>query len=575
MADQRVNMFILIAEDDQVSRKSISYMLQKQGHEVIETCDGVQAWQKMQERDSPRLLVLDIMMPNMDGFELCRKIRLNYTYNPPYIIFLTAKTEKEDIVQGLRIGANDYIAKPFNFEELEARVKVGQRMLDMQSDMLNEIDERKKVETELCKAYEKLNKLVKLNADGIMVVDLNGVILFINPAGANMLGLMEEEVLGKHFGYPLTPGESTEIELLSQNGQTIVVELRIQGTEWEERDALLISFRNITDRKLIEESLRKSEERYKKLIHSSPDAVALVDEVGKFLTVNPAMAHRFGLTPQELEGKTHHEVMPESLAESRLEKAIEAIEDEKLVYFVDKRKDMHIENYYVPIPVFSGQQRSFQIISRDITQTIQAQNELEQTLNKLNQSIQGIFQVLSATLELRDAYTAGHQKRVTHLACAIAWEMDLEEERIQGLYFAGMVHDIGKISIPAEILAKPNRLTDIEFGLIKEHVQSGYNILKDIEFPWPIADIVVQHHERLDGSGYPAGLSGEDILQESRILAVADVVEAMTSHRPYRPGLGLEVALKEIEKRKGLLFDEEVVDTCLKLFRENGYTFED
>src|SRR6056297_1654790 len=230
MADQRVNMFILIAEDDQVSRKSISYMLQKQGHEVIETCDGVQAWQKMQERDSPRLLVLDIMMPNMDGFELCRKIRLNYTYNPPYIIFLTAKTEKEDIVQGLRIGANDYIAKPFNFEELEARVKVGQRMLDMQSDMLNEIDERKKVETELCKAYEKLNKLVKLNADGIMVVDLNGVILFINPAGANMLGLMEEEVLGKHFGYPLTPGESTEIELLSQNGQTIVVELRIQGT---------------------------------------------------------------------------------------------------------------------------------------------------------------------------------------------------------------------------------------------------------------------------------------------------------------------------------------------------------
>ncbi len=567
-------MLILIAEDDQVSRKSISYMLQKQGYEVIETCDGVQAWQKMQEKDAPRLLVLDIMMPNMDGFELCQKIRSNDIDNPPYIIILTAKTEKEDIVKGLRIGANDYITKPFNFEELEARISVGQRMLEIQSDMLNEINERKRIQEQLYNAQNKMDKLVKLNADGIMVVDLDGVILFINPAGVNMLGQTEEEILGKRFGCPLTPGKGTEIELLSKNGQTIVVELRTQETEWEGRSALLISLRDITDRKQAEENLRKSEYRYKKLINNSPDAVALVDEMGRFLTVNPTMAERFGLTPPELEGKSFHDVIPKELADIRLEKGKEVIEKEKLVYFEDKRAGLHFQHYYVPIST-SGQQETFQVISRDITEIRQTQNDLEETLNELNRAVQGIFQVLSATLELRDAYTAGHQKRVTNLACAIAREMDLEEDRIQGLYFAGMVHDIGKISVPAGILAKPTRLTDMEFALIKDHVRAGYNILKDIEFPWPIADIVVQHHERLDGSGYPAGLFGEDILLESRILAVADVVEAMNSHRPYRPGLGLEVALKEIEKKKGLLFDEDVVDTCLKLFRETGYTFED
>ncbi|MCF8025157.1 MAG: HD-GYP domain-containing protein [Desulfobacteraceae bacterium] len=212
-------------------------------------------------------------------------------------------------------------------------------------------------------------------------------------------------------------------------------------------------------------------------------------------------------------------------------------------------------------------------IFEDVSELKKTAHTLEQTLDKLNQATTGTIRALSATLEQRDAYTAGHQERVTDLACAIAGDLGLEEDRVQGLYFAGMVHDIGKISVPAEILTKPTRLADKEFGLIKDHVLSGYNILKDIEFPWPIADIVVQHHERLDGSGYPAGLSGEDILWESRILAVADVVEAMTSHRPYRPGLGVDVALEEIEKKKGLLFDEEIVDTCLRLFIEKGYTF--
>ena len=189
----------------------------------------------------------------------------------------------------------------------------------------------------------------------------------------------------------------------------------------------------------------------------------------------------------------------------------------------------------------------------------------------LRKSLEDSIQAIAATVEMRDPYTSGHQKRVAELAVALATEMGLPEEQIHGLHLAGVVHDLGKISVPAEILAKPGRLTPVEFMLIKGHAQAGYEILKDIDFPWPIASIVRQHHERCDGSGYPQGLKGEDILLESRIMAVADVVEAMGSHRPYRPTLGIDVALQEIERGRGIQYDTAVADACLKLFREGRY----
>ena len=190
----------------------------------------------------------------------------------------------------------------------------------------------------------------------------------------------------------------------------------------------------------------------------------------------------------------------------------------------------------------------------------------------LRKSLEDSIQAIASTVEMRDPYTSGHQERVAKLAVALAREMGLPEERIHGLHLAGVVHDLGKISIPAEILAKPGKLTPIEFLLIKGHAQAGYEILKDIDFPWPIATIVRQHHERLDGSGYPQGLKGGDIPLESSILAVADVVEAMGSHRPYRPTLGIDVALQEIERGRGIQYDPAVADVCLKLFRERHYT---
>jgi putative nucleotidyltransferase with HDIG domain len=183
------------------------------------------------------------------------------------------------------------------------------------------------------------------------------------------------------------------------------------------------------------------------------------------------------------------------------------------------------------------------------------------------------MEALAKIVEFRDPYTAAHQQRVTQLACAIASQMNLSEDSITAIKLAGLIHDIGKVGVPAEILCNPNRLSEAEFRIIKMHPETGYEILKSLDLPWPIARIIHQHHERIDGSGYPQGLSGEDILLEARILSVADVVEAISSHRPYRPSLGLDYALHEILKNKGRLYDADVVDACLKVFRNLGFEF--
>jgi len=184
------------------------------------------------------------------------------------------------------------------------------------------------------------------------------------------------------------------------------------------------------------------------------------------------------------------------------------------------------------------------------------------------------IEAISLVTEARDAYTAGHQRKVSKLAVALAEEMGFPKDRVEGIKISALIHDVGKINLPAEILSKPGKLSEIEFNLIKNHSQIGHDILKKIDFPWPIAEIVLQHHEKINGSGYPGGLKGDEILLEAKIICVADVVEAMSSHRPYRPALGIEKALEEISQNKGTLYDPEVVDTCFKLFKEKSFKFE-
>ena len=208
-------------------------------------------------------------------------------------------------------------------------------------------------------------------------------------------------------------------------------------------------------------------------------------------------------------------------------------------------------------------------------QVEQRTHKLRESREQLKKTLTDFITVLGATVEVRDPYTAGHQRRVAHLAAAMARELQMSPEQIEGLQLASVVHDFGKIRVPAEILNKPGRLNPIEYGLVQEHAGIGRDILQTIDFPWPIAETVGQHHERLDGSGYPLGLRGDAILLEARVLAVADVVEAMLSHRPYRPSLGLDAALAEITASRGTRYDSPAVDACVRLFRDQGYRLPD
>ena len=210
----------------------------------------------------------------------------------------------------------------------------------------------------------------------------------------------------------------------------------------------------------------------------------------------------------------------------------------------------------------------------DITALKQAEHQVQQSLSQLQSVFDEVIAVIAAIVEARDPYTAGHQQRVSELAAAIALQMGLGENDVSGIRVGSLLHDIGKISVPAEILSKPAALTTIEFDLIKTHPRVAHDLLGGIEFPWPVAEMALQHHERLDGSGYPQGLGGEEIILEARILAVADVVEAIASHRPYRPALGIEAALEEIATNRGRFYDPLVVDACLALMHEGGFVFE-
>lgn len=236
------------------------------------------------------------------------------------------------------------------------------------------------------------------------------------------------------------------------------------------------------------------------------------------------------------------------------------------VHWIEDRGVLYYDDDGRPVSAFG--------ISMDITERIAAEHKIKQYIARLERSMLGTVDAISHMVDLRDPYTAGHEVRVGQLAEALGRELGLDEVACQGLQIIGRVHDIGKITIPAEILSKPGRLSDMEMNIVRTHAQQGYEILKDIEFDWPVAEVILQHHERMDGSGYPQGLKGEEIKLEARILAVADVVESMASHRPYRPARGIEPALAEIEANTGRLYDAEVAQACLRLFRERGFEFE-
>ncbi|MBU2489433.1 MAG: response regulator [Proteobacteria bacterium] len=406
---------ILVVEDSRTQALELKLLLEEQGYNVRQAENGKQGLESAMEAP-PDLILSDIEMPEMTGYQLCEAAKKTDNLNCVPVILLTSLSDAEDILRGLNVNADSYVTKPYN-------------------------------------PYFLLSKIQHL---------------------------LENPILEK-------PDRS-----ITREG----IELRFRG------------------------------KRY--VITTPPE---------KMLSLMLSTYEDSVLKNYEL---------------SKTQEALEELTD-KLEEKVAERTAS---------------------LKQEVAERTATGQELAETVKRLKRAMQEIIQAMVATLRIRDPYTADHQSRVSWLATAIAREVGMEKHMVDGMRMACMIHDIGKIAVPLDILNKPGRLSAIEFALIKTHPEVGHDILKSVEFPWPIAEIVLQHHERLDGTGYPNGLSGDQILREAKILAVADVVEAMSSHRPYRAGLGIDLALEEIHHKKGTAFDPEAVEVCIHLFREKGFTFD-
>jgi len=492
-------MKVLLVDDDTDNRKLLKHTFESHSCEVIEANDGQEGFEFFTIH-KPDIIISDILMPRMDGFQFLKALKNDKTFEPFLFIFNSSiYTGSDEVDFALSLGANGFIIKP-----------------KKPNDFWNELQ-----------AIIEKHETEKNTASMGLFVD--------------------------------------EKEYVMKRGDIIATKLLEKVRELEEAKA----------------KIEDSEKKYRDIFENTMEGIFQITPTGKYITVNPALARIFGYdSPQEMIDATsdigqQQYVNPEDLIslQELCEKQdfVEGFETQ--VYTRDRKKVWISLNTRV-VRDLHGHILYYEGTADNISARKQAEEQLKLSLEKLRRTLTQTASALASALEKRDPYTAGHQQRVALLACLIADEMGFSKEEIEGIRVAGVLHDIGKIFVPSDILSKPGKLISVEMSLVHTHAEVGYEILKGVEFPWPIAQVVLQHHEKLDGSGYPQGLKGDEILLEARILTVADVVEAIASHRPYRPAYGIEVALKNIEDNKDTFYDAKVVDACLTLFREKHVMFE-
>ncbi len=442
---------VLIVEDENLVARDLHNMVRLLGYEVTAVVQTGEEVIASLNQKKPDLVLMDIVLKGkLDGISVAAVVWEEYCIP---VVYITSFADDLTFERAKLTEPFGYLIKPFEERELELTIETALYKARMQL-LLREKE-------------QWLSTILRSIGDGIIVLNSEGLISFINPVAQRMTGLDEKQALGRKF--------EQVFRLKDQNGHLPDFEL------FSLRESILIS---------------------------------------------------------------------------------------------KDGREIPIEQTVAPLPPDRAVSPGQVIVFRDITARKKAERELQDSWARLQRALQGTIQAISTTIEMRDPYTAGHQRRVAKLAEAIGRELGMPEARLEGLKLAAEIHDIGKIYVPSEILSKPTKLTELEYTIIKTHPQAGHEILKNIEFPWPIAEIVLQHHERIDGSGYPRGLKNGQILPESRILAVADVVEAMASHRPYRPAFGLDRALEEIKLNRGRLYGPDEVDACVKLIEQRGFSLD-
>lgn len=593
---------ILVVDDDQAVRSTLAALLAAKGYGVSDAATGEEALVTAATA-RPDLVLLDLLLPDVEGSALLATLRERDPGTP--VIMLSGVADMSSVVGCLRLGAYDYIVKPYQTEELLNRVANALRQKCLEEDF-------HAVTTRLRTSQTHYQYLVQSSPDIIYTLDTQGRFSFVSRAAEHILGYWPSELVGRHYSEIVHPddratAENRFNERRSEHRQPAVYEIRLlrseriggngdrtayaevkakgvwgdpvggDGSPGSEFQGTYGVARDNTRRRQAEKELRRQQTFFRQFFDNSPEAIAIVDTGNTVRGINRSFETLFQYPASEAEGKDLHDLIVEpGMLDEALGYSRDVLEKGRLrTEVVRRRRDgTRVEVGLSAYPIeLEGDQMGMYASYVDISEKKTAEKTIQETLAKLRGSMGTVIQVMVSTVEARDPYTAGHQQRVANLARAIARSMGLPAEVIDGLRMAGAIHDLGKIKIPAEILSNPAVMSEAEFNLIKVHPRIAYDILRTIEFDWPVAEVVYQHHERIDGSGYPRGLSGRQICLEARILTVADVVEAIASHRPYRPALGLDTAMEEITSRRGVRYDPEVVDTCVNLFGSGGFRF--
>jgi PAS domain S-box-containing protein/putative nucleotidyltransferase with HDIG domain len=587
--DEKVNALlrVLIVDDSEDDAKLIIRQLHKGGYnpkwERVETAEAMEA---ALNREQWNVILCDYKMPHFSA-PAALKLVQNKNIDIPFIIVSGAIGE-DTAVTAMKSGAHDYLMKD-KLAKLVVAIEREIREAKMRQD-------KKKTDERLKKSEENFRHSLDDSPLGIRIVTTDGKTLYANQEILNIYGYDNfEELASTPHKKRYTPecyaeyeirqlkrrrGEYVppvyELSIIRKNGDIRYLEVFRKQVLWNGEMQFQALYADITERKQAEKNLQESNERYRIVVENAHEAIIITQDM-KLVFANRAATEQIGYSKETLTSGVFTSFIHPDDRRMVADYSIKRLNGEIVpsVYsFRILSQDGKVKWVELNATVIEWNKKPATLnFLNEITERKLLEEERIEGYNRIKKTLKATVQSIALIVEAKDPYTSGHQERVSHLAEAIAKEMGLTADQQDFVGTAAIIHDLGKISIPSEILSKPTKLSELEFNLIKIHSMSGYNILRDIDFPWPVADVILQHHERMDGSGYPQHLQGEAILLEARILAVADVVEAISSHRPYRSALGISFALDDISKSKGILYDANVVDTCLKLFREKNFAF--